>query len=123
MDLTRYSLPIATGLILFVGVACALGGKVLWAGKPAGWTDVIANDSLVHRVSIGLLIVSALMLVAGIAAALRLPWARAVVMLATLLFVAGGFVGNYKLFGDVRPMHTGTNVVVAAIILWMLWLE
>jgi hypothetical protein len=114
-------LPIAGVLMALVGVACGAGGKILWGGKPDNWPDVIADDALLRKVAIGLIVVSAALLVTGVGAALRQSWAITSGMIALALFVIGGFLGNYKVFGDIRPTHTITNTVIAALILWLLW--
>jgi hypothetical protein len=121
MDIARNLPLIASGLIFLVGVGCGVGGLALYGGKPSGWTDVVANDALLRRVSVGLLLTSALLLASGISGAFRLPHAPIAGVIAIVLFVVGGFWGNYAVFGDIRPLHTGGNVVIATLILSMLW--
>ena len=36
-------------------------------------------------------------------------------------FVLGGFWANHVLFADIRPRHTVPNVIVAAVVAWLLW--
>ena len=122
MDFSQYALPIAGSITILVGVGCGFGCWVLWGGKPESWPDVIADDLLIHKVSLGLLIVSALLLAAGTGTMLKLSGAREAGAFAILLFVAGGCLGNYKLFGDLRPKHTVTNAVIALVVLWLLWM-
>jgi hypothetical protein len=121
MNPSEYFLPIAGGLIILVGFFCGLGGKILWGGNPVSWTDVVADDTLLRKVAIGLIVVSLALLITGVGAAFRQSWAIQPGMVAVGLFVIGGFVGNKKVFGDYRPMHTGTNTVIATIIIWLLW--
>lgn len=121
MDLSQYAVPIAGCITILIGAGCGVGCRVLWGGKPESWPDFIANDLLIHKVSLGLLIVSALLLAAGIGTLVRISGSREAVAVAILLFVAGGYLGNYKLFGDLRPKHTLANTVIAAVVLWLLW--
>jgi hypothetical protein len=62
-----------------------------------------------------------LSLLAGVASLANVPWGSHAAALATLVVVAAAFPANYALFGDIRPLHTGTNLVVAAIVLVLLW--
>jgi len=120
MNLNDWYQPVAGILMLLIGTSCALGAKALWNGKPDDWPDVIADAPLLRKVAIGLTVVSVAMLTTGMAATLRQPWATTPAMIATTLFVIGGFIGNKKVFGDYRPMHTGTNTILAALIIWLL---
>ena len=36
-------------------------------------------------------------------------------------FVLGGFWANHVLFADIHPRHTVPNVIVAAVVVWLLW--
>jgi hypothetical protein len=121
MTLSETAPYIASGLITFVGVMCGLGGKALWKGNPDSWEDVIANDAILRRVAIGLVLVSTVLITAGITVFIGAPWAREYGSFAILFFAVCGFPGNFYLFGDIRPAHTGTNVVIAGIVLWLLW--
>jgi len=66
-----------------------------------------------------MLILALLLLVAGIAAAMDRRWGRWLATIAILAFVASGFWANYTLFGNIRPVHSGTNILLAAAILVM----
>jgi len=68
-----------------------------------------------------MLVLAALLLVAGSAAAINLRWGQRTAVIATLAFVAVGFWANYTLFGDLRLMHSGTNSAVGALVLLLLW--
>jgi hypothetical protein len=62
-----------------------------------------------------------LLLVAGVAALCNAARGGHAAAIATLIVVVAAFPVNYSLFGDVRPLHTGTNIVLAAVILALLW--
>jgi hypothetical protein len=108
-------------LVILIGVALAFGGIQLWRGGPKVWPDVVANEATVRRTSSGMMVMAALLLVAGVAALGNTPWGVRASVLATIVVVAAAFPVNYALFGDMRPLHTGTNIVVAAIILALFW--
>jgi hypothetical protein len=104
-----------------MSAALALGGIQLWRGGPEAWPDVVANEMTVRRTSTGMIVMAALLLVAGVAALGNLPWGVRAAAIATVVVVAAAFPVNYALFGGMRPLHTGTNIVVAAIVLALLW--
>jgi hypothetical protein len=108
-------------LIVLISAALALGGIQLWRGGPEAWPDIIANKLIVRRISSGMIVMAALLLVAGVSAIGNVPWSRHAAAVALIVLVAAASWANYALFGDMRPLHTGTNIVVAAIILALLW--
>jgi hypothetical protein len=108
-------------LVLLIGTAIGAGGFQLWRGGPEAWPDVTANKTTVRRTSGGMIVMAALLLVVGVAATVNLPWGGWAAAISTMVVVVAAFWANYALFGDIRPLHTGTNVVVAAIILALLW--
>jgi hypothetical protein len=108
-------------LVLLVGVAVGTGGLQLWRAGPEAWPDLIANESTVKRTAGGMLIMAALLLIAGSATIGNLPWGGTAATVATIVVVLAAIWVNHLLFGNVRPVHTITNVVVAAIILALLW--
>jgi hypothetical protein len=69
----------------------------------------------------GMIVVAMILLVAGVAALANVPWGGPAAAIATIVVVAAAFPGNYALFGNIRPLHAGTNIVAAAIILALLW--
>jgi hypothetical protein len=112
---------VASGLVLLISAALAMGGIQLWRGGAEAWPDIIANETTVRRTSAGLVVMATILLVAGIAAICNLPWGARAAAIATLVLVGLAFWANYALFGDIRPLHTGTNIIVAAIIVGLLW--
>ncbi len=108
-------------LVLLVGTAVGVGGFQLWRGGPKAWPDVVANEITVRRTSGGMIVMAALLLIAGAAATANMPWGTSAATIATIVVVVAAFWVNYLLFGNVRPLHSGTNIVVAAIILTLLW--
>ena len=108
-------------LVLLVGTAIGAGGLQLWRSGPQAWPDIIANETTVRRTSGGMIFMAALLLVAGAAAAANVPWGGWAAAIATVVVVLAAFWVNHALFGDMRLWHTGTNVVVAAVILALLW--
>lgn len=116
----KIRLTVAGVLLVLVGLACLAGGVGLL--RPDGQVppDVIADAAVVRAVAAGLLVVGIALVGSGAMMLLqsRLAWPAGVT--ALILFVSAGFLGNYLLFGSVRPLHSGTNVVVAGLILWCL---
>jgi hypothetical protein len=112
---------VAGGLVLLISAALAIGGFQLWRGGAEAWPDVIANGTTVRRTSSGMVVMAALLLIAGLAAICDVPWGGRAAAIATIVLVGLGFWANYALFGDIRPLHTGTNIIVAAIIVGLLW--
>jgi hypothetical protein len=108
-------------LVLLIGAALAVGGIQLGRGGAEAWPDVVANETTVRRTASGMLGMSAFLLIAGMAASSNLPWGGWAAAIATIVVVLAAFWVNYALFGDIRPMHTGTNLVVGAMILVLLW--
>jgi hypothetical protein len=109
-------------LIILISAALVLEGIQLWRGGPEAWPDVVANEVTVRRTLSGMFAMAVLLLVAGLAALCNVPWGYCTALIATVVFVAAAFPANYVLFGDIRPLHTGTNIVVAAMILTLLWI-
>ena len=108
-------------LIVLTSVALAIGGIQLWRGGPEAWPDIIANKFIVRRTASGMIVMAALLLVGGISVIGNVPWSGPAAAVVLIALVAAAFWANYALFGDMRPVHTGTNIVVAAIILALLW--
>jgi hypothetical protein len=108
-------------LVILVGAAVALGGMQLWLGGPKAWPDIIANEITVRRTSVGMIVMAAFLVSAGVAALGRVPRGSEAAASAMIALVAAAFWANYSLFGGIRPLHSGTNIVVAAIILALLW--
>jgi hypothetical protein len=69
-----------------------------------------------------MIVLAALLFISGIATIGNVPSGGLAAAIATILFVAAAFWANYALFDDIRPLHSGTNIVVATIILVLLWL-
>ena len=109
-------------LVLLVGAAIGAGGLQLWRGGPRAWPDVIADKATVQRTSGGMIVMAVLLLVVGVAATGNLPWGGWAAAISTIVVVLAAFWANNALFGNMRLWHTGTNVVVAAIIFALLWI-
>ena len=108
-------------LVILIGAALATGGIQLWRGGPKAWPDVIAGEMTVRRASGGMIAMAVLLLIAGGATIGNVSWGGRAAAIATIALVAAAFWANHALFGNIRPLHTGTNIVVAAIILALLW--
>jgi hypothetical protein len=121
MTTTALCRIVGGALVILIGVALAFGGIQLWQGGPKAWPDVIANEATVRRMSSGMIVMAALVLFAGVAAVGNLLWGGPAAAAVTIVVVVAAFWVNHALFGDVRPLHTGTNVVVAAVIVALLW--
>src|SRR5262245_43880434 len=113
----------AGGLIALIGVAVGFGSVQLWNGAPKSWPDITASDATVQSTARGMIVMAVLLLGTGLAAALHLSWGRWAAAIAIGLFVAGAFWANSVLFGNLRPMHTVPNVLVASVILYLLWVS
>jgi len=109
------------GLTVAIGAAIAFGSVQLWNGAPASWTDVVASAATVRVVARAMLAVAVVLAGAGIGTGSGRPWGFATSACALAVFVLGGFWANYVLFGDLRPAHTATNIVVVAVVLALLW--
>jgi hypothetical protein len=108
-------------LLVLISVALALGGIQLWRGGPEAWPDIIANKLIVRRLSIGMMAMALLLLATGTSAIGNAPWSRHAAAVVLIVLVAAAFWANYVLFGNMRPLHTVTNIAVAGIILALLW--
>jgi hypothetical protein len=109
-------------LVILVGAALALGGIQLWRSGPKAWPDIIASETTVRRTSSGMIVMAAFLVIAGVAAIGNVPRGSQAAAIATIVVVVAAFWANYALFGSIRLLHSGTNIVVAAIILALLWI-
>lgn len=112
---------VAGAIVILISAALAFGGIQLWRGGPESWPDIVADETTVRRTSSGMIGMAVLLLVAGLATIGNLPYGIHAAAIAVIILVLAAFVANYALFGDIRITHTGTNIVVAAIILALLW--
>ena len=112
---------VGSTLVILTSAALAFGGIQLWRGGPGAWPDVIANETTVRRASCGMIAMALLLLVSGLAALGNVPRGGRAAAIAILVVVVAAFPANYTLFGDVRLLHTGTNIVLAAVVLALLW--
>jgi hypothetical protein len=110
----------ASALVGLIGVAMLAGGAQLHRGGAAAWPDLVADAEIVRRAAVVLLIFGVALIASAVMTALDAPGGRLAAAIATSAFVLIAFWGNKLLFGDWRPLHTGTNVVVLAIVLWLL---
>jgi len=108
-------------LIVLISIALAFGAIQLWRGGPEAWPDIIANKLIVRRASSGMIVMAALLLVAGLSVIGNVPWSGHAAAVVLIVLVAAAFWANFALFGDMRRWHAATNIVVAAIILALLW--
>ena len=120
-NLETIYLYVGGSLIVLIGSGCGLGAYALWNGTPENWSDVVATETVVRRTARVLAVVSVMLSASGVAIFLGVSGACEAGAVATVVFVAGGFLGNYKLFGDLRPKHTVTNAFIAVAVLWLLW--
>jgi len=108
-------------LVDLVGLACAFGASVLWRGNTANWPDVVGSPAAIRNTAMGLGLAALLLLGSSAGVFMRAPWGFPAAAGAMLLFVAGGFWGNYAVFGDMRLVHTLSNAVIAAAAIALLW--
>jgi hypothetical protein len=109
-------------LIVLIGLLQGAGGLQLLKGGPAAWPDIRADEIVVRRSAYALIIFAVLSLITGGAVMNGVPWSDLGAAITLIIFVALSFWGNYLLFGGIRLLHTGTNIIVASIILTLLWL-
>ncbi|HET6266722.1 MAG TPA: hypothetical protein VFG11_03320 [Acidobacteriota bacterium] len=107
-------------LVVLIGIAVGIGGIQLWNGAPASWRDITASNSTAKNSARTILVVAVMLFIGGIAATFNLNWGQWAASIAIVIFVIGGFWANHLLFGSIRPGHTITNVIVGAVILWLL---
>jgi hypothetical protein len=108
------------GLAAIVGVAAGGAGLALLIGGDDTSSEIIAGAVAARSVGAAALAIGVGLVAGGLGTALSFRGAKNLAILATLAFVVAGFVGNYLLFAGPRLTHTGANVVVAGLILWLL---
>ena len=112
---------VAGVIVVLIGVVICVGSVQLWNGPPASWPDVIAGDASVKSTAKGMLAMAVVLFVAGVAVITNVGWGQFAAAISVTLFVVAGFWANRVLFGSVRPLHTGLNVLVGALVIWLLW--
>ena len=108
-------------LLALVAVAAAAGGIALRRGDADAWPDLVAGEFVVARTATTLLVIAAAFLVAAAGVLLDQDWALRFSLVVTVVTLLVSLWGTYLLFGDVRPLHAGTNAVLAALICWLVW--
>lgn len=111
---------VAAVLLMLIGLAVAVA---LMFPVPVAAQDIIASEDTQRTVSIGMLCIGAFLVLSGILLIHRTRSDRYIGTIALLLFVVFGFIFNVMIFGSTRPLHSGTNVVVGAVVVWLLWRE
>ena len=111
---------VAAVMLTLIAVLGSWAAVTLLRKGPTVDSDIVASPSAVKLTAVGILVVCALTLVAGVATFVGGALAWPLALVACTVFVGYGFVANYVLFGSWRPEHTLTNVLVAALIVWLL---
>jgi len=106
--------------MLLIGATLGVGSRVMWNGRPANWPDLIASDAVVSNSARWTLAMSLLLLAGALASLLRASWGFITAATAMTLFVAAGFWANYSLFGSIRPLHSGSHVIAAIVVILLL---
>jgi len=112
-------LILAAVLLMIIGLAASGAALALFfsgqhaAGITAGRTAVLITATAALIVGIALTF-------AGVMAVARMRLAWPLGIAAIFAFVAVSFVGNYVLFAEPRLIHSGTNLIVAALAIWLL---
>ena len=119
-DRNKTSLIVAGVLQTLIGLAATIGAVGLYRGGPDAAPDIVASVSATQAVAAGMLVGGAVLIAAGVMAFLRRRIAWTLGVAALIAFVILGFVFNFMLFGSVRLAHSGTNVVVAVLAVWLL---
>src|SRR5262245_1895711 len=111
----------ASVLLIAIGLTVGSVGISIFGLSRREEFGVIASDSTIRFVGSMAVIVAIGLVLAGIAALRKRQSALVAGACSTGAFVVAGFVGNALLFNNPRLLHTGTNVIVALLIDWLLW--
>jgi hypothetical protein len=111
----------ASVLLLLVGLLAGWAAIALFELERGESFGITASRHTIEWVAVLAALVAVGLIYAGVAAALRSRVAWPSGLVAMTAFVVAGFIGNYALFEEPRLLHTGTNVVVAAATVWLLW--
>ncbi len=114
----RKRLRIAGGvLMLLLGLARAAGGLVLLVEGGAADPNIHSSGPAVTLVGISLVLIGTILAAAAVGVLRGSRPFRLIGIFSTVIFVIGGAINGYVLYG--RPGDRGTlvNLVVAAIIL------
>jgi hypothetical protein len=109
---------LATLLLATLGLARGAGGVLLLTGASGLEPGVVRNAGLVAA---SLLLVSALSLLAATGVWQRRAWGVPLGIVACGVFVLGGLVNGYLLFGAARLAGILVNLAVATVIVVVLW--
>lgn len=107
-------------LLLLIGIALLIGGLQLLLGGAESWPDVVGSPAIVVNTAIVMCVLAQFFFAAITGLIKAQAWGFRFTLITLVLFVSGGFVGNYLLFDDIRLLHTGSNVVIAGTIVGLL---
>lgn len=121
MTTTSVCRIVGGALVLTVGAGLVLAGIQLWREGPEKWPDMIARKATTQRLSAVMILLGVLTLCSAGAVIGNVSWGGYAAATCTIVFVCSAFWFHHALFGDFRPLKTGTNVFVGTIILVLLW--
>ncbi len=108
-------------LVILIGAGVGFASYFLWNGAPDSWRDVVASTATVKAASRAMVVMAFVLVLSGVLAAANGPWGTTWAAIATVVFIVAAFWANQTLFGSLRLTHTGSNIIVAAVILLLLW--
>ena len=85
-------------LVILIGAALGFGDMQLWRAGPAIWPDVVANEVTVRRTSGGMIVMAAILLIAGVATIGNVPWAAHAAASATIVLVVAASAHRHAAF-------------------------
>jgi len=122
MQLIKKPVPlvIASILMVLLGLARGFGGVVLLLHGKAALSEIIADESAITCVSVGLILIGIFEIISavGVFYLKRKYWLLGIIV--TILFVINGAVNGYFLFGKPGDSGTIVNIIVALIIITFL---
>jgi len=111
---------IAAGIILgLIGLIWSIGGVSCLAMGPQAMPGIVSDATVTKGLGALMLAVGVLLLIASGLTFAGKGWIFTIV--ASLIFIVDGFISNYFLFGSIRISHSGSNVVIMGLAIWLLW--
>jgi len=115
-------LVVGAVLMILLGLARGIGGRVLLLQGRAADPEIMADSSVLSILAIGLVLIGVTEIIAGVGTCKsKHPyWVLGIVI--TILFVIDGAINGYFLYGQPGDRGTVVNVIVAFLIISSLFL-
>jgi len=101
---------------MLIGIALHIGAWQLLIFGASQWPDIVAQPSTTFITAIAMAALGTAFFVSVVGVVFNYRWCIQFALTTLLVFTIGGFVGNYLLFGNIRWMHSGTNLIVVIVI-------